>query len=599
MIGSYQMAFINLIGSLLILGASLFYKFIFPKKNINLFALLIIISILPLISLLRIGDYESGDFNIHIYRTMSFYQNLLDGNFIPSWAGMLNGTYGYPLFIFINPLPYYLMSFFHFLGFSFIASIKLFLGFAFVLSGIFMYLFTKETLKNDLAAFTASVFYLFAPYHLVDLHFRNDVGEILCFTLIPLLLFFTYKLFRQGTIIYIFWTGLVFALLIMSHQAIALLTLWLVIPLLVMGILREPGKLMQIKLWIKIFVAFGIGIFISAYVWIPYLTYVKYTLASEIFTRFPIFVNLPELLYSPWRFGFLFQGPKGELSFLVGYLQIFVFFVLLIYLLFKRRRANHARELTIWLATTAFLFYLLTSFSEIIWLIVPVMKNMLIASRILSVFAFSISFVAGYFALLNLNRKAIIFLVIILAIGTTLLNWGNRRVIPEITDATLKNNLPYSSSQGEALACIGNTIWFSNKCVWINKVPISKIDVIHGVAKIKTLSITSTSHYFSVNSTDGATLKDNTLYFPGWEVMINGKQIDITFKNKQYPGIITFNVPSGETQITVAYKDLLMLQVLKLIFVLSIAIILSYTVGLVYKNQQLVKAWKKVRKRFS
>jgi len=598
MIGSYQMAFINIIGSLLVLGAALFYKYIFPKKNINLFALLIILSLLPLISLLRIGDYESGDFNIHIYRTMSFYQNLLDGNFIPSWAGMLNGTYGYPLFIFINPLPYYLMSFIHFVGFSFIISIKLFLGFSFVFSGVFMYLFTKETLRNDLAAFTASVFYLFVPYHLVDLHFRNDVGEILCFTLIPLLLFFIYKLFKHGAIIYVLWTGLVFALLIMSHQAIALLTLWLVIPLLIMGVLREPKKLKEIKLWIKIFVAFCLGALISAYVWVPYITYVKYTLASEIFTRLPIFVNFSDLLYSPWRFGFLFQGPKGELSFLIGYMQIFVFLALVIYLLLKRHKANHARELIVWLITTAFLVFLLTRFSEIIWLIVPIMKNTLIASRILSVLAFSISFTAGYFALLNLNKKTVIFIVVILAIGTTLLNWGNRRVIPEITDTTLKNNLPYSTSQGEALSW-DNTIWYSNKNVWINKVPVSKIDVIRGVAKITILCFTSTKHYFSVNSTGGATLKDNTLYFPGWDVMINGKQADINFMNKQYPGIITFNVPAGQTRVIVEYKDLPMLQVLKFVFILSLVIILSYTIALVYKDPKLVKAWKKVRKRFA
>lgn len=599
MIGPYQMAYINLLGSLLVLGATLFYKFIFPKKSINLFVLLIIISFLPLVSLLRTGVYESGDFNLHIYRTMSFYQNLTDGNLIPSWASILNGTYGYPLFIFLNPLPYYVISAFHFMGFSFINSMKLFISFSFILSGVFMYLFAKETLRNKLAAFTAAIFYLFAPYHLVDLHFRIDVGEILSFVLIPLMLFFLYRLFKQGTIIYILWTGLAFALLIMSHQAIGLLTLWLVIPLLIMGVLRDFKRIKEIRLWIKIFVAFCLGVLISAYAWVPYITYVKYTLASEIFTRFPSFVNFQELLYSPWRFGLLFQGPKGELSFLIGYIQIFVFSILVIYLLLKRRKAKYAKELTIWLAATAFLAFLLTRYSEIVWLVVPVMKNMLIASRILSVLAFSISFTAGFFALVALNKKAVVYVVIVLAIGTTLLNWGNRRVIPEITDNSLRNNLPYSTYEGEALACIGNTIWYSNKCVWINKVPASKINVINGQAGIKFLRISSTKHSYIVNSAVGATLKDNTLYFPGWDVYINGKQADINFTNRQYPGLIVFNVPARQTQVEVIYKDLPMLQALKLMFVTLLIIIFGYTFFTIYKNQQLAKTWKKVRKQFA
>ena len=58
---------------------------------------------------------------------------------MPSWAGNLNATYGYPLFIFNYTLPYYFISLFHFLGLSFINSLKVFLFSNMILSGIFMY----------------------------------------------------------------------------------------------------------------------------------------------------------------------------------------------------------------------------------------------------------------------------------------------------------------------------------------------------------------------------------------------------------------------------------------------------------------------------
>src|SRR5258706_7824654 len=162
----YLMVFISGISFVILLLGILFYRFIFPKKKINLLVLLILISILPLISMLRPGDYESGDFNIHVYRIMSFYDSLSEGNIMPSWSEERNATYGNPLFLFNYPLPYYIVSFFHFLGFSFVTSMKILLGATFFFSGIFMYLAMKKIVKNELAAFTAAVFYLFNPYHL-------------------------------------------------------------------------------------------------------------------------------------------------------------------------------------------------------------------------------------------------------------------------------------------------------------------------------------------------------------------------------------------------------------------------------------------------
>jgi len=221
------------------------------------------------------------------------------------------------------------------------------------------------------------------------------------------------------------------------------------------------------------------------------------------------------------------------------------------------------------------------------------------SSRILSVLAFSVSVLAGYFTLVNQNRKIFVWLIIILTIGTTILNWGNRRVIPQITDTQLISNLPLSTYQGEGLNYIGNSIWFSNKPIWINKVPTSKIEKIQGQATIKVLRITSTEHDYVIESTGGATLKENTLYYPGWTVIVNGKQTIINFKDKKYPGIITFNVPAGKVQIEVIYKDLLILQILKSIFVSSLIIILGYTLLPISKTWGLIKKLKKVRKRFA
>ena len=105
---------------------------------------LIFISIIPVLSLFHPGLPVTHDGQDHVARIANFYQNLSEGNIIPRWAGNLNWGYGHPILEFLYPLPSYLASLFHFLGFTLVDSVKIVFGMSFVLSGIAMYIFIKE-----------------------------------------------------------------------------------------------------------------------------------------------------------------------------------------------------------------------------------------------------------------------------------------------------------------------------------------------------------------------------------------------------------------------------------------------------------------------
>src|SRR3989344_5306679 len=77
------------------------------------------------------------------------------------------------------------ISFIHLFGLSFIDSFKIILVFSFILSGQGMYLLVKDVTGNKKAGFISALFYLFAPYHLIDMHFRVAIGETLSFALLP------------------------------------------------------------------------------------------------------------------------------------------------------------------------------------------------------------------------------------------------------------------------------------------------------------------------------------------------------------------------------------------------------------------------------
>ena len=81
------------------------------------FALLILLSLFPLMDLLHPGLFDAHDSPDHVARIANFYQNLAEGTIIPRWAGNLNWGYGHPILMFLYPLPSYAASLFHFLGF--------------------------------------------------------------------------------------------------------------------------------------------------------------------------------------------------------------------------------------------------------------------------------------------------------------------------------------------------------------------------------------------------------------------------------------------------------------------------------------------------
>lgn len=556
------MVLINIISSF-ILGLFIFvFKIKFHKKN-QLIWILLMISILPLISLLRQGTYESGDFNLHIYRAMSFYDSLRDGVIFPSWASDLNAKYGYPLFIFINPLPYYLISFFHFLGFSFIASMKIFLSILYILSGIAMYFLCKDFFKNNFFAFSAAIFYLFTPYHLIDLHFRVDIGENLFFAIFPLFFLFLKRFFDTNKKNYLFLSCTFFSYLIFAHQAIALLSLLMIItPFTIFYIFKKREN--RFFLVLNAIFIFLIGSLISSPSWIPYIFYTKYTYLSKIFFTIS-YPDIFDLLLSPWRFGFLFQGHIGEISPLIGYTQILIILFCLLFLV-KNKFKKNKQNLVFFLIISFVLLFLMTPLSKFIWEFIPLIRNSIMTTRLLLILSFCVSILAGILFENFAKKWKLIILFLIVTIMYTILNWGHRRVMPEINDSVLRQNLPLSTFEGEGLNYIATPKWIKNNKLWFHYTPNNTLEILSGSSEIKEIRRTSIEREYIIFANKGNTLlKENTTYFPGWEVKVNNEEKNIINNNDKYPGLILFKVNEGLSKITIKYEDLLWLKVLKIV----------------------------------
>lgn len=534
------------------------------KKNIPLPFLLILISILPLISMLRPGSYESGDLSIHASYAISFFESLKEGNLVPVWEKYMISGFGYPYFLFTYPLPYYLASLVHLFGISFISSLKLIAGLSYILSGLAMYLFVKEETKGELKGFIAAIFYQFAPYHLVDLHFRFAIGEIIAFFLLPLTLYLVKKSASKYRYFLLFVFSL--GLLILAHQAIAVVGF---VVLLVYSIYLFFGERKLTSLVYRL-IGIVLGILLSSFYWMP-------ALFESVFThnldRQIYFSPLSNYLYSPDRFGLLFQGHFGELYFPIGYIHLPLILIALAILLVPvlRRKYFNKEKLLISILILGFAisFFMMMSISKPFWDFIPFIKGFQFSYRFSIFCALFSSFIAGILVV-KIKEKKLIYIIFAAVILVTILNWGNRKTIPGITDFTLKQNILNNQQPiGK-----GTTIWANADMLRVVKKK-NNIDTKLDVTLIKEIATSSTRHeyIFDVKSS-AARLTDNTLYFPGWSVIVNNHDQKINEDNYKN-GLINFNLKKGISYVVVEYKETA-IQIFSKIISVIILLFLSF-----------------------
>jgi hypothetical protein len=478
---------------------------------------------------------------------MEFYDNLSQGNFIPVWIESSCSGYGCPGFLFTFILSHYLISFIHFLGFSFINSAKVVMAFSFIISGIGMFFWIKDEL-GEKPAFTSAIFFLFAPYHLLDLHFRVSIAELVSMAILPFLFLTTKKLIERKIALYFIATTLLFALLILSHQVTSLAS----VPfLLIYGlVVWLRGKKRSKSGVIMLFMSYMAGVLLTAYYWMPVIMENKYTLYS--IDKAITFHPFADFLYSPNRFGLLFQGNGGEIYTSIGYTQWVVFFMG-IYVFFKRKLIHKEKVLLLFsVLSFCVLFVMMQSFTRPIWENLPIIENFQFSWRLTIQAILFIAIMAGIVAK-TFNNKIFLITLCFLTIGYTILNWGNRGVLPGVNDEALRQQLIFPEYPGSV--DVLTPIWVDKNKPWIGTPPKNKIEILNGEAEIKKLTRIKEKHEYVISVYKRAVFLENTNYFPGWKVIANNNEIPINYKRKDYPGIITFALDKGLHKVELRFDD--------------------------------------------
>ncbi len=504
---------------------------------------LFLLSVIPLLDLSHPGLPITHDGQDHVARIANFYLSLEQGNLLPRWAGNLNWGYGHPVMMFLYPLPSYLASFFHFLKFSYTDSLKIIFGATYVLSGFAMFFWIRNFLGR-IPAFISAIIYLYSPYRFVDLYVRGAIGEHVAFMFVPLIFYFLLKLSRGKTFSVITATLLAFSVggLILAHNAISLMFFPLIgsYALYLFWAENYDKKFLFLSV-----TSILVGFFLSAFFWAPAFFEGKYTLRDIVTKKEYLdrFVQLKDLLYGPWSYGgtglFTVQiGIPGIISFItLPYVAIILkkYFkkMLIIYLFF--------------ILTLILSVYLMLPESKNIWSILTILQKFQFPWRLLSVVVFASSVIGGFliYALRSKWQLILGFILIFLAIYLTKDFW-HALEYKNFPDSFYEKVYEGTTDTGES-----SPIWSVR---FMEKKPARNLEFIWGKGETELVRRNFTNHIYKINvETDKARIRENTLYFPGWNVFINGKKENIEFQDPANRGLITFYANKGFNKVEILF----------------------------------------------
>lgn len=516
----------------------------------HLLALLILI-IPTLTSLMHPGYWGASD-ELHIAWLQQMDAAVQAGKFPLRYVPDLSYGFGYPLFNFVFPLPFYLGEAFHLLGFSFVISIKLVFLVSLLGSAAAMYFLARQLAVPAVSVLAAAI-YAYTPYRSTDIYVRGAVGEAFAFIFLPLLTVSLLKVSQGRGRRWIGLGALSLAGLILSHD----ITAYMFVPfalLLALVLHRRLSHLLSL---------FLLGLGVSVYFWLPALKDSLLMQHDTVFNYWDHFPNLSRLIRPYWGYGASLPTPTGGMSFYLGTPNLIVLAISLLVFVLLRRRFDALWQR--WFTWVYFSFlaaaFMMNHYSTILWKYLPLLPYFQFPWRFLVVSAFATALMALAVNKLRFSKP----LAIGLTLATVLLN--SSVFIPQdflnrSDDYYLSRYVPvprpsfaYTQLQEEYLRLPKSTSVRPDRLyprVFSSSSSAFTVDILNSFdARITTTSSVPLE------------LNYNKYYFPGWTGRLDGSSLDL--RSGQPFGQISFTVPAGSHHITISYSETVLNTVLDLV----------------------------------
>jgi hypothetical protein len=472
-----------------------------------------------------------------------------DGQIPCRWVPDMGYSYGYPLFNYYPPFPYYLGEVFHLLGLSFIDSVKLLFVVGFLISGVLMFLFTRR-LWGDWGGLLSAVLYLWAPYHALDAYVRGAMNEFWALAFLPGVYWAIYEIIEdQKTKAKPVLLALFFGLLLLSHNLMAFIfaPTFIAFALLLIWLKKKDGKEKVIKLAVGSLWGFGLAAFFT----LPVLMEKRFvhveTMLMGYFNFLAHYVPIGKMLFTRfWGYGSSGWLQETGMPFQVGFPHwpLAIFVTLLVAFGYWRR---WFKKTEVFLMGFFFLIFGLALFlvhprSNQIWQNIPWLAYLQFPWRFLTLVIFAVSVLGGGLIFLLKSTKWARWIALIGVILVVSLNFPFFRVekILKIDDKQkLFSTLGWRKLQTDA---IFDYLPVYAKAPPAHEAPEGPV-LKAGVAEIQDVKKGSNWYSFQAQVKEEAELEIPVFYFPGWRVWSDSQPLVVSYDNPL--GLITVKVPAG------------------------------------------------------
>lgn len=534
----------------------------FTKKFVfNLWPFFLLLLLTTLIAWpIFLPGYFSHQDDLQVMRIFEMRKCIEDLQIPCRWVPDLGFGNGYPLFNYYNVFPYYIGAIgSYFLGF--IGSAKLLFFIAVTLAGVSMYLLAKG-LFDTYPALLAATLYMFAPYRALDIYVRGAVAESFSIAIIPLILYFAFKLTKQNLPRFKIGLALSFAAFLTSHNIMTLLFLPVISTLLLIWFWKREFLVIK-SLILYLLLGFGLSAFFIIPAFLEKnLVQIDNLVKLELDFR-GHFVSLSQLfLDRSWGF--------DTISFQIGWPHWFLAIGSIISWFFVQKRDY--KWLILYFAIllifvgSIFMTHIRSAF---IWEGIGILRFTQFPWRFLSVVIFSSSLMGGFF-IYNLKESVAKIATVLLIVVTVFLNWNYFKPQQFMFDLTDKEKL-------------SGKMWETQqKAVILDYLPIQSVEplepappkpiIVKGDVQIKNFENKSNRWKFEAHVDDRSIIEVPVFDFPNWQVFVNGMKVEHSHKN--YLGRISFTLGRGDYVVVGKFENTLIRTISNIISFISILVII-------------------------
>jgi hypothetical protein len=505
----------------------------------------------------------------HAMRIYELHRCLSDGQLPCRWVPDLGNGYGYPLFNYYPPLPYYAGNVLHGIGLSYVRAVNLLFAFGLTGAGLTMFALARR-LWGDLGGLVSAVAYVYAPYLALDVFLRGALPELWALAIAPAVFWALYELVTTGRARFVLLAALSGSLLLLSHSLVAVivapaLVFWTAALLALRG--RERGRPALLAALAGVW-AFGLAAFFT----LPVLTeggQVQLDSLTRGYFHYSLhFASVGDLFLSRSAdYSFLFGGREETLQ--IGWFH-WGLAALALPVAFLLMRAGRRREVAMVVLLALFFaigVFMATSASRPIWDAFHPLRFLQFPWRYLGLVSLAAACLAGASLALFRGRPAMAQLGIAIVLVGLFIGSGRVFFHPlyrcHVSDAeiiagsrapnAIVNPICDSIIQHPESAAIHD--YLPKAVAAIPDPPTTPARVVDGSAHIEATASGSDWLRLRVEAETPARIEAALFDYPNWRVRIDGQAVPHETSSPQ--GLIMFAVPPGTHAVSLRLEDTL------------------------------------------